>query len=109
MDLNSALLLTALGALAVAYLAHVNSILKGVPDEVKSFLNTPWTPEQLKSTYREIEKKPLDYTEKLPRKQDRRYIVTGGNGESRTATSEMLKMTDFERSCRRPYSPSIGG
>ena len=71
----------ALLALALAYLARVNHILKGVPREVRKLRGPPWTPSQLRKTYRDLDNKPIDYTSKLPPRLHRRYIVTGGNGK----------------------------
>ncbi|KAI9150816.1 cholesterol dehydrogenase [Paramyrothecium foliicola] len=66
--------------LALVYLVCVNSALTSVPSEVERLSGPRWTPEQLKSAYRDLEKKPIDYTHLLPPRLDRRYIVTGGNG-----------------------------
>lgn len=67
--------------LALVYLARVNHLLKSVPSEVRRLSSSRWTPEQLKRVYHELQAQPIDYGSKLPPKLDRRYIVTGGNGE----------------------------
>ncbi|KAI1840051.1 hypothetical protein JX266_013742 [Neoarthrinium moseri] len=67
-------------AVALAYLFRINQLLKGTPDEIRKLSGSRWTADQLRTTYRRLEKKSIDYTDKLPPKLDRRYIVTGGSG-----------------------------
>ncbi|KAI0095429.1 NAD(P)-binding protein [Hypoxylon sp. NC0597] len=62
------------------YLFRVNQLLSGTPDEVRKLSGSRWTPNQLKETYRRLQEKPIDYTNKLPPKLERRYVVTGGSG-----------------------------
>ncbi|CAJ2509187.1 Uu.00g142130.m01.CDS01 [Anthostomella pinea] len=64
----------------LAHLIHVNQLLSRTPDEVRKLSGPRWTPEQLKETYKRIKERPIDYTDKLPPKLERRYIVTGGSG-----------------------------
>jgi hypothetical protein len=64
----------------VLYLVHINKLLKDVPKEIQEIADLPWTTQQLKNTYDELRETPMDYTNKLPPKLNRRYIVTGGNG-----------------------------
>lgn len=68
-------------AVLTLYLYRVNQLLSGTPDEVRKLAGSRWTPNQLKDTYRRLQEKPIDYTDKLPPKLDRRYVVTGGSGE----------------------------
>lgn len=72
-------------ALVFCYLVRVNALLKGVPEQVRKVSGPRWTAELLKSTYEEIQRRPvgIDYEGKLPPRLDRRYIITGGNGEMR--------------------------
>lgn len=70
-----------IAVLIFIYLAWVNHILQGVPSEVRKLSGPRWTAEQLKRVYRALDEQPIDYTSKLPPRLDRRYIVTGGNGE----------------------------
>ncbi|KAI9685812.1 MAG: hypothetical protein M1820_010726, partial [Bogoriella megaspora] len=70
----------AIAALVLVYLFHINCLLKAVPSEVQKVSARRWTKEQLRSTYDDLNKHPVDYTSKIPPKLDRRYIVTGGNG-----------------------------
>lgn len=69
------------------YLAHVNRLMKSVPREVEELRGPRWTVDQLKQTYRELEKNPPTYDDKLLPKQNRRYVVTGGNGKYSTSTT----------------------
>ncbi len=74
----------AVAALVVVYLVHINRLLSGTPDDVAR-LPEAWTLNQLKETYARLEKHPIDvlsYRDRLPPKLERRYIVTGGSGES---------------------------
>ncbi|KAI1817668.1 NAD(P)-binding protein [Poronia punctata] len=64
----------------LAYLMRVNTQLSGTPEAVKRLSPSQWTPDLLKRTYERLERNPVDYTDKLPPKLDRRYIVTGGSG-----------------------------
>ncbi|KAI0468180.1 hypothetical protein F4859DRAFT_216967 [Xylaria cf. heliscus] len=64
----------------VAYLARVNWLLNGTPEEVTRLAGPRWTPDLLKKTYERLEQHPIDYTHKLPPKLDRRYVITGGSG-----------------------------
>ncbi|KAI1137700.1 NAD(P)-binding protein [Hypoxylon sp. FL0543] len=62
------------------YFFRLNQLLSGTPDEVRKLSGSRWTPNQLRETYTRLQEKPIDYTEKLPPKLERRYIVTGGSG-----------------------------
>ncbi|KAH7326259.1 hypothetical protein B0I35DRAFT_422272 [Stachybotrys elegans] len=62
------------------YLARINYLLKQVPVEVQKFLGPGWTEGQLRVTYQELQERPLVFTDRIPPKLERRYIVTGGNG-----------------------------
>ncbi|KAI1459761.1 NAD(P)-binding protein [Annulohypoxylon moriforme] len=67
-------------ALVVLYLYRVNQLLSGTPDEIRKLSGSRWTPNQLKATYKRLQDNPIDYTDKLPPKLERRYVVTGGSG-----------------------------
>lgn len=71
---------TALAALFL-YLFRLNQLLSGTPDEIRKLSGSRWTPSQLKTTYQRLQDKPIDYTNKLPPKLERRYVVTGGSGK----------------------------
>ncbi|KAI0189088.1 hypothetical protein EV127DRAFT_110778 [Xylaria flabelliformis] len=64
----------------LAYLVRVNRLLSGTPEEVTRLAGPRWTPDLLKKTYERLEKHPIDFTNKLPPKLDRRYVITGGSG-----------------------------
>lgn len=68
----------------LAYLARVNHQLGGTPREVRRLAGPRWTPDVLKGTYKRFEQHPIDYTDKLPPRLHRRYVVTGGSGECQT-------------------------
>ncbi|KAF4553761.1 URM1-like protein [Elsinoe fawcettii] len=67
-------------ALAFAYLTRLNSLLKSTPADVQRLTGAGWTAEQLRDTYDRLNKQGFDRATRLPRKLDRRYIITGGNG-----------------------------
>ncbi|KAI1411958.1 NAD(P)-binding protein [Hypoxylon sp. FL1857] len=67
-------------ASVLLYLWRVNQLLSGTPDEVRKLSGSRWTPDQLKETYKRLQEKRIDYTDKLPPKLERRYVVTGGSG-----------------------------
>lgn len=69
-----------LSVLSIAYLVRLNVMLKGTPAEARGIV-TPWTEELRRKAYKELENNPVDWTADLPPKLDRRYIITGGNGE----------------------------
>ncbi|KAL7619665.1 hypothetical protein AAE478_010206 [Parahypoxylon ruwenzoriense] len=70
---------TVLAALIV-YLFRINQLLSQTPAEVRKLSGSRWTRDQLKETYRKLQERPIDYTDKLPPKLERRYVVTGGSG-----------------------------
>ena len=77
--------LGAVAVLVLLYLARVNVVLRAVPPDVRKLSGSRWTTRQLKSTYRGLQERPVDYQSKLPPRLERRYIVTGGNGERHSA------------------------
>ena len=77
---------TAIAALVLllAYLARLNQLLLGVPDEIKKLTPTRWTKDLVVETYRRLEAQPIttsSYAKRIPPRLERRYIVTGGSGE----------------------------
>ncbi|KAH9991507.1 NAD(P)-binding protein [Xylariaceae sp. FL0662B] len=94
----------------IVYLFRVNQLLNGTPDELRELSGSRWTPAQLKETYRRLEEKPIDYTDKIPPKLDRRYVVTGGSGLvggfivlqllARGNPPESIRIIDFRRTER---------
>ncbi|OTB03145.1 hypothetical protein M426DRAFT_60816 [Hypoxylon sp. CI-4A] len=67
-------------AVVLLHLFRVNQLLSGTPAEVRKLAGSRWTPNQLKKTYERLQSNPIDYTDKLPPKLERRYVVTGGSG-----------------------------
>lgn len=77
-------------ALLVLYLARLNQLLGAgaTPDHVKSCTNKSrrWSAQRLHDTWARLEAAPVtthSYAPRIPPKQHRRYIVTGGSGECR--------------------------
>jgi hypothetical protein len=70
-----------LAGFLLLYLFRINQLLKRTPAEIQELAGPPWTAELLNETYERLSRDPLDYTNQLPPKLERRYIVTGGNGE----------------------------
>lgn len=79
--------------LALVYLFHINRLMKGVPSTVQKLSGPRWTMEQLRRTYDELSKQPIDYTNKIPPRLDRRYIVIGGNGKTAHTMNYSVSMT----------------
>jgi len=102
----SCLIITTTLALAVAYVVHLNTILKGVPDKVKELTGLRWTESELKDLYDQIKQKPIDYADHLPPRLDRRYIITGGNGKS---TKPQQTQSTINRSSDNPIAGLVGG
>ncbi|KAK3934542.1 hypothetical protein QBC46DRAFT_399495 [Diplogelasinospora grovesii] len=69
--------------LLLIYLFQLNRLISGTPDEVKRLTPTRWTRKQLLETCQRLERDPIttrSYADRIPRKLERRYIVTGGSG-----------------------------
>ncbi|KAI0595925.1 hypothetical protein F4775DRAFT_604250 [Biscogniauxia sp. FL1348] len=73
-------ILSIIALILLAYLVRVNQLLSQTPDEVRKLSGPRWTPEQLRETYKRLQKNPVNYKDKLPPRLHRRYIVTGGSG-----------------------------
>jgi hypothetical protein len=68
--------------LIILYLVHLNSAMNGTPEEATKISPRRWTVEEIKETYKRICENPIDYTEHLPPKLGRRYIVIGSSGRT---------------------------
>lgn len=96
------LLLAGIAALAILYLYHVNRGMCAVPAEALALSPRRWTVEEIKAAYDEAARSPVDVSKGLPPKQNRRYIVVGGSGESpvplalisRWGVSKSMQLTD---------------
>src|SRR3569833_716006 len=62
--------IAAAAAVTLIYLARINYLLKGVPAEVRKLSGSRWTVKQLKEKYHELEKSPIDYSDKIPPRKD---------------------------------------
>lgn len=83
--LSAATVAGLLGLVLVAYLARLNQLLRGTPDEIRRLNPAGWTKDLLLATYQRLESSPITtstYAQRIPPKLERRYIVTGGSGES---------------------------
>ena len=75
----------ALGVFLIAYLVRLNQLLLHTPDEIRKLASKRWTKELLRDTYGKLERYPVEtrnYANRIPPKLEKRYIVTGGSGES---------------------------
>ncbi|KAK8139060.1 hypothetical protein PG984_002440 [Apiospora sp. TS-2023a] len=71
----------ALVALAALYLWKLNRALKAAPPEVLALSPHRWTEQEIRATYRRLEREPLRWAPHLPpARPDRRYVVVGGSG-----------------------------
>jgi hypothetical protein len=68
-------------SLAWLYLCRLNYLLNETPEVMRKLVGPKWTETELKETYQRLKDHPVDYTDQLPPKLDRRYVVTGGSGK----------------------------
>ncbi|KAL2824618.1 hypothetical protein BDW59DRAFT_162272 [Aspergillus cavernicola] len=61
-------------------LYHVNRAMCVVPKEAHDLSPRRWTVNEIKAGYKKAVHAPVDVTESIPPKQNRRYIVVGGSG-----------------------------
>ena len=69
----------------VTYLIRLNYLLSCTPKDVLNLTPNRWTKEILLESYRKLQDSPIttsSYANQIPPKLGRRYIVTGGSGES---------------------------
>ncbi|KUM59460.1 hypothetical protein ACN42_g7670 [Penicillium freii] len=76
----ASLIATGLAGLGAFYMWHVNSAMKGVPEEAQKLSPHRWTVEEIKAAYKKSLETPIDVTKSLPPKQSRRYVIVGGTG-----------------------------
>jgi hypothetical protein len=72
--------LFAFATFLLLYILRINTLLRGVPCGVRKLTDKPGTKEESRRTYNILKKHLVDYTDKIPPRLDRRYVVTGGNG-----------------------------
>jgi hypothetical protein len=73
-----------IAALVIVYLARLNQVLSGTPEDVGKLSPIRWSAPLLRETYRRLEADPIttnSYAQRIPPKLERRYIVTGGSGK----------------------------
>ena len=81
MAANNALLVAAAAIVTGAlWLYRINMLMKVVPTAIAEYSPHRWTKEEVKETYAQLSKEPLDFTKLLPPKLERRYVVVGGSG-----------------------------
>lgn len=68
----------------ILYLYRLNQLWTSIPQEALDFSPHRWTDDEITKTYERVCKEPIDFKKVLPPKQERRYIVIGGSGESET-------------------------
>ena len=75
-------------ALGLLYLYHVDRGMSQVPDEAHRFSPRRWTVDEIKQAYQRNVDSPVNVTEHLPPKQNRRYVIVGGSGITPTPLCE---------------------
>ncbi|KAI5921708.1 hypothetical protein F4810DRAFT_330546 [Camillea tinctor] len=98
---------TALFATGFIWIWKLNSALKATPREVLAVSPQRWTEDEIKKTYKRIRSSPIDWTNQLPPKLDRRYVITGGCGGvggqivlhllARGQPPESVRIVDFRK------------
>lgn len=66
--------------LGLLYLYHVDRGMTQVPDEAHRFSPHRWTVDEIKQAYERNVHSPVNVTQNLPPKQNRRYVIVGGSG-----------------------------
>ena len=69
-------------ALVFSYLWLANHAMTKEYNEVYKYAQKPWGKDEMNEVYDEAKRGPIDVRPFLPPKQNRRYIVLGGSGES---------------------------
>lgn len=85
-----AVILSCFVIVGILYVYHVNRAMYTVPEEARKLSPHRWTVDEIKAAYKKAVHDPVDVTESLPPKQDRRYIVVGGSGTSIIELSRAL-------------------
>jgi hypothetical protein len=74
------IILLCITVLGVLYIYHVNHAMCDVPEDARNLSPHRWTINEIKAAYKKAVHNPIDVTESLPARQNRRYIVVGGSG-----------------------------
>ncbi|KAI0447784.1 3-beta hydroxysteroid dehydrogenase/isomerase [Xylaria telfairii] len=93
--------------LGAAYLWRLNKVMSQTPPGAASASPYRWAENEIKQTYKRIEAKPIDWTDHIPPKANRRYVVTGGSGGvggqiilhllQRGESPESIRIVDFRK------------
>ncbi len=102
-----------LSLLGFAWVLKLNNTMKQTPPEVLAISPHRWTDQEIKETYQRIKSKSIDWSQRLPPKLDRRYVITGGCGGvggqmiihllERGQSPESIRILDF----RKPDRPDM--
>ena|ERR1700761_2666877 len=66
--------------LLVAYLVHVNRVLRSQPPQAVSLRGKSWSDEDIRAAHVKYTQSLISIKESLPPKTGNRYIVVGGSG-----------------------------
>jgi hypothetical protein len=81
------LLLAASIAYAAVFIVRLNRLMGETPAEAAAHCGAPIAPEKIRSVHQQTLDEPPNWRSKLPKKQDRRYIIVGGSG----TTTRLIK------------------
>ncbi|CAH0003132.1 unnamed protein product [Clonostachys byssicola] len=70
----------ALFSCLLLYSIRINLMFLETPARFRMLAGSRWDRKLLSQTYKELAKNPINYTDQLPPRLNRRYIVTGGAG-----------------------------
>jgi hypothetical protein len=76
--------ITAAGALfscLLLYFIRINLMFMETPARFRMLSGSRWDRKLLSQTYEELATNPINYTDQLPPRLNRRYVVTGGAGK----------------------------
>ncbi|CAJ2501412.1 Uu.00g042650.m01.CDS01 [Anthostomella pinea] len=93
--------------IGIAWVWKLNQVMKATPPAVLSVSPHRWTEEEIRDTYERIKSSPVDWTQQLPPKLNRRYVITGGSGGvggeivlhllARGEPPESIRIVDFRK------------
>lgn len=88
------LLVSFAALLVLAWLYRVNSVLAKTPEEVEKIAGQPWTNDVIQAAYEKCRREGPNFQNDLPLKQNRRYIVFGGSGQSNILPAKASSSTE---------------
>lgn len=83
------LALTILGV-GLIWLYRFNRALNSVPDEARKLAPRRWTPQEVRDTQERLRQTPIDFLKVIPPRLERRYVIVGGSGQSKTSHTETV-------------------